>query len=137
MKEEFEQFVDYFRHASSNIREISERNGSVHILTDMGSTFMDISYDGVYMAKIIHYIAPIQNKTADVYYKINSIQSKLGSLSSLGVNTIKYNNQEYLAIMFAHGGNGDPYTVADNLFGAYDREYSKIENDINDLLNYI
>ena len=137
MKQEFEQFADYFRQGNTIVRNISEKYGSVHVMIDIGSTFADVSYDGVYMASIIHYIAPIQNKTANVYYKINNIESKLGSLSSLGVNTIQYNGQEYLAIMFAHGGNEDPYTVADNLFDAYDRAYSKIQSDINDLLNYL
>ena len=79
MEEKYEQFVDYFRKANVNVRDISEHNGKLKLTITLGDSPAEIRYDR-YMVSIVHYIAPIREKSDSIYNKIYNLDSKFNSI---------------------------------------------------------
>ncbi len=136
MEEKYEQFVDYFRKANVNVRDISEHNGKLKLTITLGDSPAEIRYDR-YMVSIVHYIAPIRERSDSIYNKIYNLDSKFNSIAKIGLNCGRYKDKEYLYCAFANFGNNDPYADADSFFDSYNNAFSKIKDDLADLLNYL
>ena len=135
MKEKYEQFVDYFRKGNAIINNVKEQGGQVIVQIAIGNTIAEVRYDG-YMVSIVHYLALLR-EPGTMYYRVNELDSKLRSKCKIGVNVCRFNGAEYLCTLFARLGEGEPYSDADNFFDKYDQEYGLIEDDINEIMNYV